>query len=268
MTEIFDNIRGLYDFSLPCEPLRPFVEFFSESSTEKTTGVASGQPFHIEMFPSWTPTFWFNLGVPYQLTVASSHFDIHPGHDILVLRDVQTIRHNQPGDNIFTVKFFPGGLEAILGVNQTKFLGRVVPLREILPIGLIHGLKTAPAAAQRIALLEKYFLSALRPRRSQDHYTKLVRDSIGAYENADMHPNTTELAEKHFLHSKTINRYFHRVIGLAPKRYLSIVRARTALTAYVARQQNFTPELFGYYDHSHFYKAVHQFTGRRLGIRR
>jgi hypothetical protein len=36
MTEIFDNIRGIYDFSLPCEPLRPFIEFFSGSSPDRT----------------------------------------------------------------------------------------------------------------------------------------------------------------------------------------------------------------------------------------
>jgi AraC-like DNA-binding protein len=264
MTEIFDNIRGLYDFSTPCEPLRPFVEFFSESSPAKTARVTLGKPFQIEMFPSWTPTFWINLGMPYQLTIASNQYDIRSDHDILILRDTHTTRYNQPADRIFTVKFFPGGLESILGANQTKLPGRVVPLREILPAGLIHELKTAPTAKRRIALLENYFLSSLRLRRSQDHYSKLVRDSIAAYENTGMHPNTTELAERHFLHSKTINRYFHRVIGLPPKRYFSIVRARNALTSYLAGPNNFSPELFGYYDSSHFYKAVRQFTGRRL----
>ena len=267
MTEIFDNIRELYDFTMPCEPLRPFVEFFSESSPGKTARIASGKPFYVEMFPSWTPTFWINLGVSYQLTVASNQYDIQAGHDILILRDTPATRHNQPADHIFTVKFFPGGLEAILGANQTKFLGRVVPLREVLPASLIRELKTATTAGQRINLLENHFLSSLRLRRGQDHYTKLVRDSIAAYENAGMHPNTSELAERHFLHSKTINRYFHRVIGLPPKRYFSIVRARTALTSYLAGQHNFSPELFGYYDRSHFYKAVRQFTGRRLHAR-
>jgi hypothetical protein len=94
MTEIFDNIRGIYDFSLPCEPLRPFIEFFSESSREKTASLAAGNPFTVEMFPSWTPTFWINLGAPYRLTTGHSYRKISPDNDILVLRDTPTIRHN------------------------------------------------------------------------------------------------------------------------------------------------------------------------------
>jgi AraC-like DNA-binding protein len=273
MTEIFDNIRGIYDFTVPCEPLRPFIEFFSESSPEKTASLAAGNPFTVEMFPSWTPTFWINLGAPYRLTSGNSQQKISPGNDIFVLRDAPTTRHNHYADHIFTVKFFPGGLVPTLGINQTKFIGRVVPLREILPARLLHELKTATSAAQRISLLENYFLTTLTRRPDRDHYTQLVRDSIGHYENTAMLPNTSQLAERLFLHSRTINRYFHRIIGLPPKRYFSILRARAALSSYLAgcptggrsaARTNFSPEEFGYYDRSHFYKAMRQFTGRRL----
>ena len=82
-----------------------------------------------------------------------------------------------------------------------------------------------------------------------------------------MLPNISQLAERLFSHSKTINRYFHRVIGLPPKKYLSISRARTALTNYLADPAAFSPEAFGYYDRSHFNKAIRQFTGRRLAGR-
>jgi AraC-like DNA-binding protein len=264
MTEIFDNIREIYDFSLPCEPLRPFIEFFSESSPDRTALLAAGRGFTIEMFPSWTPTFWINLGTPYRLTAGQSHLHISPDDDILVLRDTPTARHNHPHDRLFTVKFFPGGLESTLGINQTRFIGRIVPLREILPARLLHDLKTAPSATQRISLLENYFLAILGRRPKQDHYAQLVRDSIGLYENNAMLPNISQLAERLFNHSKTINRYFHRVIGLPPKKYLAISRARAALSSYLAARTNFSPEEFGYYDRSHFYKAIRQFTGRGL----
>jgi hypothetical protein len=78
MTEIFDNIRGLYDFHLPCEPLRPYIEFFSESSPAKTALATAGNPFEVELFPSWTPTFWINLGAPYRLTIAHNSHTIQP----------------------------------------------------------------------------------------------------------------------------------------------------------------------------------------------
>lgn len=264
MTEIFDNIRGLYDFHLPCEALRPFIEFFSESSRAKTALAAAGNPFDVEMFPSWTPTFWINLGAPYRLSTGDNHQNIPTDHDILVLRDSPIIRHNHPTDHIFTVKFYPGGMEQVLGVNQTTLTGRIVPLRDLLPAPLLSQLKTAPTSHTRITLLENHFLASFARRQQKDHYAQLVRDSIGHFEDAAMLPNTTQLAERHFLHSRTINRYFHRVIGLPPKKYLSIVRARSALTGYLADRANFSPDAYGYYDSSHFYKAVRQFTGRRL----
>ena len=264
MTEIFDNIRGIYDFHLPCEPLRPFIEFFSESSPERTARLSAGKPFTVEMFPSWTPTFWINLGAPYRLTTGHSHQKISPDNHILVLRDTPTTRHNHCADHIFTVKFFPGGLEPTLGINQTNFIGRVVPLREILPARLLDEIKTASSATQRISLLENHFLTTIARRPDKDHYTQLVRDSIGLFENTAMLPNTSQLAERLFIHSKTINRYFHRVIGLPPKQYFSILRARIALTSYLAERRNFSPEAFGYFDKSHFYKTVRQFTGRRI----
>jgi hypothetical protein len=264
MVEIFDNIREIYDFHPPCEELRPFIDFFSESSPQRTARLSAGRPFTIEMFPSWTPTFWINLGTPYQLTAGQHRHDIPPDSDILVLRDAPTIRHNHPADHLFTVKFFPGGLEAILGVSQTKFIGRVVPLLDLLPAKLIDELKTAMTAKHRITLLEHYFLKNLSRRPRADHYAQLVNDSIGLYSDNAMHPNTSQLAERLFVQSKTINRYFHRVIGLPPKRFLSLTRARTALTHYITDRTHFSPETFGYYDRSHFYKAIRQFTGRRL----
>ena len=72
------------------------------------------------------------------------------------------------------------------------------------------------------------------------------------------------MAEKMFVSSKTINRYFNRVVGISPKNYFSIMRARTALTAYVNQQSVFIPYDHGYYDMSHFYKDVVKFTGQRL----
>ena len=265
MTEIFDNIRGIYDFSPPCEELQPFIEFFSESSGERTTLLAANKDFTVEMFPSWTPTFWINLGAPYTLTTGYGSYQIPSDSDILVLRDSIMTRHNGPTDHLFSVKFFPGGLEAVLGISQTKFIGAIVRLSQILPATLIARIKSAAGFQKRRSLLENFFLTRLSRNPRKDHYHKLVRDSIGFYENAGMQPNTTELAGRHFVHSRTINRYFHQVIGLSPKKYISIIRARAALASFLADRKHFAPETFGYYDKSHFYKAARDFTGRRIG---
>ncbi|UPK72222.1 helix-turn-helix domain-containing protein [Chitinophaga filiformis] len=266
MVEIFDNIRQLYNFSAPCPELEAYIEFISESSFEETALHANNSSFTVKMFPSWTPTMWINLGASYRLITAKNNYHIGAADDVLVLRDSVTERQNLPADYIFTVKFFPGGLEAILGINQAQFINTVVALKDILPAMLLHHVKTAASFEERMTLLQHFFLLQLSRQQKKDHYIHLVKNSIDLYASNRMQYNTSEIAERLFVSSKTINRYFHNVVGLSPKKYFSILRARAALTAYVAARETFSPCHHGYHDMSHFYKEVISFTGRRLAV--
>jgi hypothetical protein len=60
MTEIFDNIRQLYQFYVPDNELAPYIEFFPESSAEATFRQVADQRFSIRMFPGWTPTCYLS----------------------------------------------------------------------------------------------------------------------------------------------------------------------------------------------------------------
>jgi hypothetical protein len=279
MVEIFDNIKKIYRFSAPCAELAEFIEFFSESSVEETARYTANDPFTVKMFPSWTPTFWINLGAPYQLVMGKDCYTIRPEDDICLLRDSIVERRNLPSDYLFSVKFFPGGLEAIFGISQAKFINKVIPLKAILPGSLIQNIKNPGSFDRRTQLLQNFFLTRYTRQRRRDHYLHLLRDSIDLYESGNMRYNTTEIAEKMFVTSKTINRYFNNIVGISPKKYFSILRARTALTAYVATgdlplpgdkasfqpgdKSPFQPGDYGYYDMSHFYRETARFTGRR-----
>jgi AraC-like DNA-binding protein len=264
MIEIFDNIRKIYLFSPPCEELADYIEFFSESSADATHAFTGNACFTVKMFPSWTPTFWINLGASYYLTLGNKHYLIASGKDILVTRDTIAERHNQPSDHLFSIKFYPGGLEAVLGIDQSSLGGRPVHLQDILPASLILLIKRAEGFEKRKKLLEDFFLSRMKTKNPRVHYTELVRKTIATYEMGSMQYNVNEIAENLFTTSKTITRYFNKVIGTTPKNYLSIVRSRTALTAYVSDKKRFDPSVFGYYDMSHFYKEIIKFTGERM----
>lgn len=264
MTEIFDNIRKIYTFSGACPELSEHIEFFSESSYEATRKYIAGQHFSVKMFASWTPTFYINLGAPYVISVGDKQHFIGADQDILILRNSIVERYNTPSDNIFTVKFQPGGLDAILGVSQVKCIDQLVNLNEILPQKLLGVIKQPITFDERCSLMQQFLLDAFIQRRRDDHYLQFVRDCTESYISTGMQLNTSEMAEKMFVTSKTINRYFNRVVGISPKSYFSIVRARTALTAYVNQKPDFSPYNFGYYDMSHFYKEVVNFTGRKL----
>ena len=269
MTEIFDNIRKLYRFYVPTNELAEYIEFFSESSAEETYRHVADNRFTVRMFPSWTPTCYINLGEPYQMVVGTSRYLVRKEIDVLLLRNSVVERFNLPTDHIFTIKFYPGGLETVLGVNQVHLVDQVVRLETILPADLIQRVKLLNAFDERVELLESFFLSQYPGRKRADHYRTIVTNTIGTFESSRLVLNPGQLADRTFVTSKTINRYFHRVIGTSPKQYLSTVRARATLTSYVANRNQFSPDDFGYYDMSHFYKDVVRFTGQkvsRLGL--
>ena len=258
MKEIFDPIRRHYIFSAPCAELAQHIEFYSES-------IVNDQVFIVEMFPSWTPTIYINLGNPYQISIGDTITDISKNTDLLVLRDRKTIRHNFPGDHIFTVKFNPGGLEAILGISQLHFRQKIVPLKDVLSKELINNIKKAFSFDARKKMIEEHLIHQLSWQKT-DHYLTFVQDLTDAYQASGMQFNVSQLAEKYFITSKTVNRYFNKVVGINPKNYFSIVRARQALTAYKANKQTFNPCDFGYYDGSHFYREAVRFTGIPLRL--
>ena len=264
MLEIFDDIRKIYTFSPPCEELSEHIEFFSESSFEATSRHVGKECFTVKMFPSWTPTFYINLGEPYYLTLNGNRYFIKAGDDVLILRDSIVERHNLPADHIFTIKFFPGGLEAVFGINQTSLINKAVNANRIIPSALIHQMKELSSFEERMNLVQNFFLSNYNRRKKRGHYIKFVQDSIEMYGAANMQFNNNQLAEKMFTTSKTINRYFNNIVGTTPKNYFSILRARAALTAYVNNKKLFDPSAYGYYDTSHFYKDVIKFTGQKL----
>lgn len=260
MVEIFNNIREVHRFMKPCAELADHIEFFSESAPPDSL---VGAPKSVKMFPSWTPTFWINLGTSYQLSVGDTRYLIKSTDDILVLRDTNVEKLKQPTDHIFTVKFHPGGLEAVLGISQVGLIGQVINLNIILPPIFLREIKQPLCFEERMTIMQDFLLSRFK-NKIKGHYLQFVNDCIENYDTEGMQLNTSEMAERMFVTSKTINRYFNKVVGTSPKNYFTIMRARTALTAYVAQKGSFVPYDFGYYDMSHFYKDVVKFTGQKL----
>jgi AraC-like DNA-binding protein len=264
MTELFNNIRSLYQFKAPCDELKNYIEFFSESCFESTKQIVQKQFFSIKMFKSWTPTFWINLGPSYHLSLNGNTHLIKANSAIAVTRAVTTERINHHNDHLFTVKFYPGALNHLLDVGQAKFNSGLVELRELLPETLIQRIRTAGSFGKRVSVMEQFLLLNKSMKKNTDHYSNLVNQTIASFDAGGMKLNVSELAFKSFTSSKTLRRYFERVVGISPKQYFESVRLRTALPSFLSNKKNFDPCLYGYYDRSHFYRSVVRFTGERI----
>lgn len=264
MVEIFDNIHKIYQYQNPCEELADYIEFFSESSPQAMHEHIANKHFNVRLFPSWTPTFWFNLGSPYQLLISDKCYSVQSDDDVLLLRNSIVERINLPTDHIFTVKFSPGGFESIFGIKQSALGDTLINLATVLPSELIRQIKKVDSFEERVNLLQGFFLSKWKKQASHEYYFRTVHKAIETYHISNMEFNSSEVAREVFATNKTIYRYFNQVIGTTPKNYFSILRVRTALQNYVAHKSDFSPYDFGYYDMSHFYKDVVKFTGRKL----
>lgn len=264
MVEIFNNIRQLYRFTLPCEALLEHIEFFSETSLDDTNNIILKENFTVTLFPSYTPTIWINLGSPYYLQNGNRMHLVDSDTDVLVLRDKVIKRNNLPTDNIYTVKFNPGGLEAILGISQANIANGLINVSNIIPPDTMLRLKAMDNFEERTLLLETFFLSKIKARYHEKYTIKIVKEAIDAFSSSSLSANNSTVAENLFLTDKTLYRYFNTVIGTSPKSYFATMRARSALTAYVKDPLLFTPYNYGYYDRSHFYKDVLKFTGQKL----
>ena len=264
MVEIFDDIRKLYRFKSPCEELINYIEFFSETSLDATNRFISTEKFTVKLFPSYTPTIWINLGSPYYLKNGVRCYSIDQDTDILLLRNEIVERKNRPTDNMFTVKFFPGGFETIFGFSQNKIGSDVIDLNEVIPTFITKKLRNLGSFEDRISMLQDLFLESLNRNRRQDYYFQCINKAVEFFCLSGMESGTGEIAGKLYMTDKTFYRCFQNAVGTNPKNYLGIIRARTALTAYVANIKQFFPYEYGYYDMSHFYKDVLKFTGQKL----
>jgi AraC-like DNA-binding protein len=264
MTEIFDDIRKLYQFRRPCPELEEYIEFFSETSVDATAHYVKSDNFNVRLFPSFTPTIWINLGSPYHINNGRETKSVGKTSDILVLRSTMLERQNLPTDNIFTIKFRPLGFEAIFGKSQATIGNDIISANKVLDQAVFRFLKSTIPLHDKVCTLEKIFLEKFEKNSKDRFHLQCIKKSINHYLLSDMQSNVGDLAAHVNVSEKTFNRYFYQAIGTNPKYFFLITRCRTALTNYVSNRTAFSPFDFGYYDFGHFSKDVYRFTGSNL----
>ena len=72
-----------------------------------------------------------------------------------------------------------------------------------------------------------------------------------------------DIAAQHHISERTLQRYFEITTSLSSKKVLQIMRIRKVVEHMVRAPGNFHYSLYGYYDHSHFYKHLKQFLQKK-----
>jgi AraC-like DNA-binding protein len=162
--------------------------------------------------------------------------------------------------------FHPAGAAQVLSLPMHELFGATVALADLLPPGEAERLQTQVAAAatdrDRVAAFDAFLVARLRPQPPD----ALVAAAVRAIDDAGGGLPIRALARRLGVSLDPFEKRFRRSVGASPKQFASLLRLRRAIDAYrpglpLAR----VAQEAGYFDQSHFIRAVRAATGEPPG---
>ena len=120
-------------------------------------------------------------------------------------------------------------------------------------------LVAAPNHAARIRLVENFLLRNAAPTQVDP----TIQAAVALIAQAPTLPRVDELAQQIGLSQSALERRFRRVVGVSPRKFVSLVRFRKVLQLRNTGSDLTTiAHAAGYYDQPHFIKDFKRFTGQ------
>lgn len=252
-----DHFENNYHRTPPVPALAHFIEFFWETRFEKLWDqYPSG--FSDAQFPNIGYTYIINLGTPFVMQVDDQKFPMRTDGFLPRYNAIECF--HKPGNHLFGIKFRVSPIIFEKKVDFSEYKGYIFPLSYLLEQSIIDNVKKAASFEKRIAILTQYFLSLLSGYRGSMHPVNIVSEILEeCFQKNEFTTSVEKLAKRYKISSRTLQRYFEICTGISSKQALQVMRIRKA-TAHLANSpKSFHYFLYGYYDHSHFYKHLRQF---------
>ncbi|TCJ13529.1 AraC family transcriptional regulator [Flaviaesturariibacter flavus] len=259
--EFFDraHFAERYHRQKPARRLAAFIDFFWETDFD-TLWKAHPQGFSDALFPNVGYTYMLNLGTPFVMQLADTRYPVK--QDIFLPRQECLVCHHQPGNRIFGIKFRVSPIVLEKDVNFSEYRGAVHPLSYLIDRELVQRVKAAPTFARRMAILSEYYERMIDQHEGARRPVALVTGILKTVSEQRLYAaSIADLAARHNVSPRTLQRYFLATTGMTGKQALQILRIRNAVELLSAHPGKFNYADFGYYDHSHFYKHLREFFG-------
>lgn len=163
-------------------------------------------------------------------------------------------------------KFLPGGFAAVTDRPARELTDEVLALEAVFgPAGerLEREADAQPEPEEKLALLHR-FLRARLPD-SPDRNATLVQAVVADMRAANPGCRVSEIAERHHVSTRTLQRLFGDYVGVSPKWVLQRYRLHEAIEQLGTREgiewTRFALDL-GYFDHAHFIRDFRAVVGR------
>lgn len=249
------KLRELYDYDFISQnyiiqkaegTLSPFIDFFWESNYNNHL-----PRFSIQTFPRIGSTLLFNIKG--QFTFKKREFEFTNNEHIYYLRDAMIETTHTADSKLFGIQF-KINLPLLITNRSLYSANGIYPANQLFNPEFITSIVEAPGFANKIELIEKYFNSRLTKKIEArgDIINSIIIDQKENQIPRNFNPVSKEIP----CSAKTIERYFKKCTGLAPQKAIRLINTRLALCKKIQQPKTFDPFEYGFYDSSHFYKAV------------
>jgi AraC-like DNA-binding protein len=163
------------------------------------------------------------------------------------------------------IKFRPGGFSGFLGRPVHEITDRALPLHEVFGADGAALARDAAARAEpagKIAVAEAFLRARLPP---PDPEVELVQAVVVDMLAVDPGSTVAEIAARHAVSTRTLQRLFRRHVGVGPKWVLRRYRLQEAAEQLAAGERSDWTRLaldLGYFDHAHFIRDFRAVVGR------
>lgn len=252
-----DHFENNYHRVKPAEELSLFIDFFWETKFDSLLQQYPGG-FSDALFPNIGYTYLINLGTPFTMQVDEEKFEMKT--DGFLPRHKAIECYHQPGNCLFGIKFKVSPVIFEKKINFSEYKDYIFPLAYLLDQAIANKIKLANDFDTRIVILKEYFMGIVKKYPVPLQSIKIVIEILE-------HCNSTNnfnipikfFAEKYRISTRTLQRYFEKHTSLGSKKALQILRIRKATHHLATSPADFHYSLYGYYDHSHFYKHLKSF---------
>ena len=206
----------------------------------------------------------FNLGTPYRRLGEDAHA-LQPRSFVVgqIRRSLEVVPAGPL--SMIGVRFQPTALQRLLGGSMSELTDRTVPLADLGRPDLLEleaRLQDAPDERRRLALVNEWLLTAVRPRTSDaDAALELIRGTHGRLDLA-------RVAERVGLSHRTLDRRFALGVGLSPKLFSRQVRLQRVFELLSRTPRPCWSDIAlasGCFDQAHLNREFRAFAGQSPG---
>lgn len=252
-----DHFKNNYHRVPPVESLSGFIDFFWETKFDHLLA-ASPEGFSDALFPNIGYTYLINLGTPFTMQVGNRFFDMKT--DGFLPRNNAIECYHQKGNCLFGIKFKVSPVIFEKKINFSEYKGYIFPLSYLMEPAIIQEVKRAESFDARLVILSAYFEDILHKYHGSLKDVQIVTEILDRCNSGNQFSIPVEvLAKQYGIASRTLQRYFERVTSLSTKDALQVMRIRKATHHLTTDPATFHYSVYGYYDHSHFYKHLKSF---------